>query len=348
MVYGAGLAGNDAMISIRKFLNADQRNEAAEPEPVSQVSEDLCRLSSRILASVNQFVLTGDSNAALRSRLIQVKDALRPDVGADEASLAAESVSSILAAHHASSQRAVAEQLVEAQHIFAMLNQALVVLSEGSDRDVSRLGAIQELLQRTGTMRDMASLKASLSNAVQFVKAESAKAREQAAQELGKFEIEVTNAREFLGGARLELAGRPEGVSEISDSLKSLETGEAVYLVAYLCDRLNAIVQRYGPGVADELLSRLIRERLKPVMLGNTMYRWTPSSLVAVFRRPRDADKLRNEVAELNRTPLVHKMALSGRTAVLNISPSHLIAEGVSNDPALLIKQVDIFTQAVA
>jgi hypothetical protein len=333
------------MISIRKFLHAGQGTEAAEQGPGSQFPEDLCRLSSRILGSVDQFVLTGDSSGALRSRLLEVKDALRPDLGTDEASLAAESVSSILAAHHASSQQAVAEQLVEAQHIFAILNQALVVLSEGSDRDVSRLGIIQESLQRTATMRDMASLKASLSNTVQFIKAESAQARETAAQELGRFETEVTNAREFLGSARLELAGRPEGLSEIADSLKSLEPGEALYLVAYLCDRLNAIVQRYGPGVADELISRLIRERLKPLMPGNTMYRWTTSSFVAVFRRPRDADKLRNEVAELNRTPLVHKMALSGRTAVLTISPSHLVAEGVSDHPGLLIEQIDIFTQ---
>jgi len=332
------------MISIRKFLNAEQRNEAAEPGPGSHFSEDLWRLSSSILACVNQFVLNGDSSAALRSRLLVVKDSLRPDLGADEASLAADSVSSILANHHASSQRAVAEQLVEAQHIFAMLNQALVVLSEGSDRDVSRLGAIQDSLQRAATMRDMASLKASLSSTVQFIKAESAQARETAALELGKFETEVTSAREFLGSARLELAGRPDAVCEISDSLKNLEPGEALYLVAYLCDRLHAIVQRYGPGVADELISRLIRERLKPVMPGNTIYRWTSASLVAVFRRPRDADKLRSEVAELNRTPLVHKMALSGRTAVLTISPSHLVVEGLSDHPDLLIEQIDKFT----
>lgn len=332
------------MISIRKYLNAEQKKPTGDAGPA--VAEDLCILSSAILDCINQFVLTGDANESPRSRLVQVKEALRPDLTPDEAARAAESVSSILAAHQAFTQRAAAEQLTEARHIFEMLNQALVVLGEGNERGFSRLFTIQESLQRASKMRDMSSLKASLAETVQFIHTESAGARETAAQELGRFETEVASARAFLGASRLELAGRPEGVSEISDSLKNLVPGEALYLVAYLCDRLNAVTQRYGPGVADELISHLIRERLKPVMPENTLYRWTPSSLVAVFSRPRDADKLRSEVANLNRTPLVHRMALGGRTAVLTLSPSHLVAEGLSGPPSALIEQVDKFTLA--
>ena len=332
------------MISIRKYLNAEQKKPAEDA--YSHFAEDLCRLSSGILDCISQFVLSGDANESPRSRLLQVKEALRPDLKLDEAVRAAESVSSILAAHHSFAQRAGVEQLAEAQHIFGMLNQALVVLGEGNERGFSRLCTIQESLQRASKMRDMPSLKASLAETVQFIHTESAGARETAALELGRFETEVASARAFLGATRLEMAGRPEGVNDISDSLKSLVPGEALYLVAYLCDRLSAVTQRYGPGVADELISHLIRERLKPVMPENTLYRWTPSSLVAVFSRPRNAEKLRSEVANLNRTPLVHKMALGGRTAVLTLSPSHLVAEGLSGSPSALIEQVDRFTLA--
>jgi carotenoid cleavage dioxygenase-like enzyme len=76
------------------------------------------------------------------------------------------------------------------------------------------------------------------------------------------------------------------------------------------------------------------------------MFRWTASSLVAVFSRPRDAEKVRKEVADLNKTPLVHKIVLSGRTAVLTISPSHMVAEGSGSAPDLLVEQVDRFTLA--
>jgi hypothetical protein len=336
------------VISIRRYLNTEQRNQAAGPEPDSHSPAELCALLAGVLECISQFVLTGEANEAPRSRLLEVKEALRPDLKPEEAARAAESVSSILAAHHAFSQRAGVAQLVEAQHIFGMLNQALVVLADGNDQGFSRLFKIQESLQRTAKMRDMPSLKASLAETVQFIETESANARETAARELGRFETEVASGRAFLGATPLELAGRPEGVTEIAESLKSLIPGEALYLLAYLCDRLSAVTQRYGPGVTDELISHLIRERLKPVMPENTMYRWTPSSLVAVFSRPRDAEKLRSEVAKLNRTPLVHKMTLGGRTAVLTLSPSHLVAEGLSGPPAALIEQVDRFTRSGA
>ena len=336
----------NAMISIRKYLNGGSRNEASEPNPDSQFSESLCSLLSGILDGINKSVLTGPEGEALRSKLIEVRAGLRPDLMAEEASLAGESVSSVLTAHQLSVQRAGVQQLLEAQHIFSMLNQALVVLAEGNDRGFSRLATIQESLQRAATMRDMASMKTSLTDTVKFIKTEAIQARETAAREQGRFEAEVTRAREFFGGTRLELAGRPEAVTEISDSLQHLLPGEALYLVAYLCSRLNAVTQRYGPGVTDELISHLIKERLKPVLPGNTMYRWNESTLVAVFSRPRDTEKVRKEVAGLNRTPLVHKMALGSRTAVLTISPSHLVVEGLSGPSAVLIEQVDRFAQA--
>jgi hypothetical protein len=299
--------------------------------------------SSRILTSIGQFVLNGDTSAELRGKLLQVQETLRADLKPDEMSLAEESVSSILAAHQESLRREGVEQFLETQHLFAMLNQALAILAQGNERGVSRLATIQESLQRTATMRDMASLKASLSDTMQFIKTEFAEARKTAVEELGKFEMEVRSARESLGSTRLELAGRLEGVSEISTSLMNLIPGEALYLVAYLCDRLPAVTQRYGPEVAEELVCRLIMERLKPVAPENTMYRWTSSTLVAVFRRARDAVKLQKEVADLNRTSLVHKMAIGGRIAVLTVSPSHLVVEGIGGSPASLVEQIDKF-----
>jgi hypothetical protein len=333
------------MISIRKYLNSSRKDEGG-PEPQLLLSENLCKFSAAILDSIHQFVLTDDAGKARRSQILQLRDSLRADWNAEEAAQAASQVSSILSVNQSSAKRAGVEQLLEAQHILAMLNQALVVLAEGSDRGVSRLATIQESLQRVSIMRDMSQMKASLAETVDFIRTEAAQARETATQELGKFETEVSTARGFFGGTRLELAGRPEGVAEIADSMKHLEDGEALYLVAYLCDRLNAVTQRYGPDVAEELVCRLIKERLKPVIPGNTMFRWTASSLVAVFSRPRDAEKVRKEVADLNKTPLVHKIVLSGRTAVLTISPSHMVAEGSGSAPDLLVEQVDRFTLA--
>jgi hypothetical protein len=92
------------------------------------------------------------------------------------------------------------------------------------------------------------------------------------------------------------------------------------------------------------MIFRLIRERVQPLVCAGDTYRWTPSSLVAVFQREVPLDELRREVATLNRTPVVHRVSLGNRTAVLTMAPSHLVAEGAPGSAEKLIQQVDRFT----
>src|ERR1035438_10863781 len=146
------------------------------------------------------------------------------------------------------------------------------------------------------------------------------RSQESSTQELARFEQEVNKTREFLGSTRLELAGRPEGVIRIAESLESVAPGEGLYLVAFLLDRLQSFIQRYGPAVAEEVVFRLIKERLQPVAAGNPTFRWTASSLVAVFSRARDLAALRSKVSDLNSTPLVHRIVVGNRTAVPRFS----------------------------
>ncbi len=336
------LLADGAMISIRKYL---YRDAGGGREPVEQGSSDaLGSLLSGVLEGINQYVLTGDACGPQREEIKQIKETLLPDWTAEGALQAQTAVSRILAEHGDAVQRSATTLTVEMQHIFAMLNQALFVLSEGRDRSVDRLNKIQDSLSRTSMIQDIVALKSRLAETVRFIEAESVEAHESAARELARFETEVSKTREFLGRTRTELAGRPEGIRKIEHSLTKVIPGEALYLVAFRFDRLHAVAQRYGPAVADELIFRLIKERLEPIAPGDTAYRWTPSSLVAVFHRLRDLTALRTEVAHLNSAPLVHRIALGNRTAVMTVTPSHLVAEGVSESADPLVEQVDQFT----
>lgn len=331
------------MISIRKYLYGAFEN--AEAAPHSDATEGMHVFSSAVLNAIQQFVLTGDNSEPLRSRLAALRNSLSTGWQPEESIEAGAAVSAILAEYRESIQRTAVSQTIEMQHIFAMLNQALIILAEGRDRSVSKLNQIQESLQRTSMIQDIVDLKWSLAETVRFIKQESAEAHSAATQELARFDAEVGRAREYLGSSRTELGGRPEGVNQILEWSKNVAPGDAVYVVAFLFERLQSVVQRYGPAVADELIYRLIKERVQPVAPAHTTYRWTSASLVAVVRRPRDLEALRTEVSELNEGPLVHRVALGSRMAVLTVTPSHLVAEG-DPDPAALIEQVDRFTGA--
>lgn len=327
-----------SITSIGKFLTSSGTPQAGRPE-----SGVLHSCSIGIIECISRTVFSGDNCAHLRSQLSQLQDALTPDLKPQEASRVLGLLSGLLEEYRSTSRQAALAQTVEVQHIFAMLNQALIVLSDGRDSSVARLNKIQASLQQTSMIQDIVALKSSLADTVKFVQAESAQARAAVSEELSQFETEVVKAREFLGSTRGELAGRPEGVRRISEGLMNLLPGQALYAVVYLFDRLTAVKQRYGLEVAEELIFRIIKERLQPVATANTTYRWNSLSIVGLFERTRDLGALRLQVANLNRIPVVHRIALGNRKAVLTVTPSHLVAEGHS-DPSLLVTQLDEFT----
>jgi hypothetical protein len=43
------------------------------------------------------------------------------------------------------------------------------------------------------------------------------------------------------------------------------------------------VAERYGPPIADELLFRLINERMRPLAPAGAVFRWTSSSVVTAF-----------------------------------------------------------------
>ncbi len=332
------------MISIRKYLYGESAKTGTAAAGTAGAADALQALALGLLDCILEQALSGEFRDSTHSQLTQLKGAIRPGCTAEEASQALETVGRLLAQQRAAAQSKSVSQAVEMQHIFAMLNQALIVLAEGKDRSVARLNRVQESLQQACMIEDIVALKYSLADTMRFITTESLHTQQSCDETLSRFETEVTKTRKFLGSSRLDLPGRPEAISLITDSLMNVVETERPYLVAYLFDRLQAIQQRYGPAVAEEVIFRLIKERLQPVAAGSAMFRWTSSSLVAVFYRQQDLTALRTEVTKLNSTALVHRIALGNRTAVLTVKPSHLVAEGVPGHPNLLIEGVDQFT----
>lgn len=333
------------MISIRKFLDARGQSISEDDRP-ADATESLFRLLTGVLQDIGRHVLAGEDSRALRGRLEEVEGQLGPDTRPEAAGEAGRLIAEILAEHGAGSRQRSVAQAVEMQHIFATLNQALIALVEGKNQSVSRLTKIQASLRQASMIEDIVALKSSLEETVQFVQRESVKAQEASEKELGQIEAEVTRAREVLGSSRLELAGRPEGVKRITEWSSVVLPGQSLFVIAYHLDRMQAITQRYGPAVCDEMICHLIRERIQPVAPADTTYRWTHSSLVALFRRPPGLAPIQAELANLNRNPVIHRIALGNRTAVLTLAPSHLVVEGSPEAPDALVREVDRFTHA--
>jgi uncharacterized protein YfkK (UPF0435 family) len=310
---------------------------------------DLCQalfnLLCGLLESVNRCVLAGDSYADHRGELDHVSDSLVRAESANEIAEAGSGVSRILTKYRVDSQRAAVAQVIEVQNILAMLNQALIVLSEGSDRSVSRLTHVQSMLERTRKLRDIMEMKNALADTVAFVQKEAAESRKTVTEELQRLHGELGRARESIGHAGAGLPGRNEGVAAIAEAIHNLADGCQLYLLAYACSLLPSLAQRYGNPITEELVFRVVRERVQPVARA-TVYRWTVSSLVTVFDRQCDLSVVTNEVNELNRSPVVHRVILGNRTAVLTMGTASLVLECSGRSAEELVHELDEFIES--
>ena len=331
------------MISIFKHLY-EGAGDRANPEPA--FAADLCQLSLSILESIGRHVLTGDSSEAFRRRLDAAKGSLQTDPVPERLLETAGLVTATLADHQAAAQDAAIAQAVEVQHIFGMLNHALIVLAEGRDRSVSRLSEIQKSLHQASRIKDIVAMKSALIDAVKSVEEESVQARETVSTELLRLEAEVSKARTLMEARRTPMAGRDRGIEAIVRGAADLAPGQALYVICYLCCRFPAFATRYGAAIADEMLFRMIKERLLPFAAIHACFQWSPCSIVGVAQRPQDLAAIQLEAGNLNQAALVHRIALGNRVAVLTLAPSHLVVQVQPNNPAAVIEQLDIFTGA--
>ena len=175
------------MISLRKYLDAASRKRAEASEPSACDCDSLSRFSSSLLDTIQTEVLVGEDCDSWRAQLVQLSDSLRADWSLEEQSAAAGTARRVLAEHRASTQQSNAQQATEIQQIFATLNQALIVMSEGKERTVSRLNTIQDSVRRASMINDIVALKSALTATVEFIKQEAAQAHEAGTREIDEF-----------------------------------------------------------------------------------------------------------------------------------------------------------------
>lgn len=337
-------ARRDRFVSLRRFLDADP--VAAARRQGQSGAEPLLRLASGLIEAIEQYVLCGAEHSALHAELRAATSQLSAEISLDETATLGQAITRILAQYSSAAQRKSANVTIEVQNILGILNQTLMSFASGSERSGALLHRIQEKLQQTAQAKDLNAVKTGLAQTMQFVREESLREQQASSKELADLESELGRARRFATASRASLQGRPEGVRHIRHEIAIVPSELALYLLAYRFDRLEAMAQRYGVDAAEELIFRVISERVQPLATSSVSFRWTSSSLVAAFQRARDLPRVVAEAAALNRTPLQYRLPLGSRTALLTIQPSHLVGEAEGDSPDPLIAEVDAFTGA--
>ena len=329
------------MISIRKYLmNAAESNQVE----TSLLTGDLLDLCSSLLGGIDQHVLGQKHVRNLRLQCAELCKTLTPAVDSEDIKRIRLGASDILTEYGRVTQQMTSSAVEETLHMVGMLNQALIVLARRSERSVSRLKAIQTSLEESSHFEDILSLKSSLTETMAFVQQEAVLERQAAAKEMDSLQQDVTRTRGMLAVIGSSLSGREEGIRGITEAVRSAPAEKAIYLEAFLIDRLQGVTQRYGPEVAEELMLLLLKERVQPLAPAGAIYRWTSASFVVAVLRDRATPAGHTETATSNHRPLVHQFLVGNRTAVLNVTPSHLVSEVTGGSIDTFMDVLDRFT----
>jgi len=337
------------MVSIRKYLDMPPlRRAEPEDDDVGELPDRalLRELADRLLAHVAGYVLADGGGETRLAELERARACLRGMQFNKEEVAGIENAVHGALADKASHDKALAERIARETHqVIGVLNDALKALAGGSQRASARFGRIQESLQRTSRMRDIAGLRSSLAQVIELIREESEREREQAARDLAAFESRVVVAQRGLRSVGSPALGdRAGAICRIAQELRNLEPGVFLYAAAIRISKFEAIAQRYGVESVDEIFAQFTRELIQPLAAATTSFRWSPRSLIGLFQSSDDLQIMQSRLAEMTRTPRVHQMALGSRTASLRIGLSHLIVLLLPETLDSLVAEIDRFS----
>jgi len=149
-------------------------------------------------------------------------------------------------------------------------------------------------------------------------------------------------------GSRADpITGLPERPAAEAALVAAVKTGNPVYAVLFVLERLDLINSRFGREVGDQVLS-FLREHIaqslsKPVRL----FRWTGPALIAIVEREVDAQALREELNRILPLKLSKTVMVSNRPVLLAVSSNWMLFAAHEVRPfQQLLRDIDSFVQA--
>jgi hypothetical protein len=195
-------------------------------------------------------------------------------------------------------QRETRDQL-ESKHteeihdIVVMFHRAVAALTQGSRRNLGRLGTLEQNLDQASRLGDLTSVRARLGNVLEFIRAEQEEEKAQAASVVEKLQkefqaIEVPGAEGATG-----LSGKDLAVATLRRNWGPGMMAAVVHL-----DQIRSVAERHGLETAQRLISEILAQVAGRVDVPYTVYTWDLSSVLLVFEGVSDSGQVRGLIRQ--------------------------------------------------
>jgi GGDEF domain-containing protein len=333
------------LISLRKYLEN-------RPE---QVTDALLRAILLLLEAIDCHAISGDSAgyARFRQDIASVRERLAGTPPAYEILVLAGKTAKSLEEYNDRTGKLVGQQRAELQAMVAMLTNAMGAVAAGSQTAIARLLEIEDELQGTTQLEDLQTARIRMSECLHGLHAEIGRQKLESTQQLTRLKVAIARSKDAAAfGTSLEsradpitgLPERPAAEAALADAVK---TGNPVYAVLFVVERLDLINSRFGREVGDQVLS-FLREHIaqslsKPVRL----FRWTGPALIAIVERDVAAPALSNELSRILPRKLSKTVMVANRSVLLALPSNWMVFAAHEVHPfQQLLRDIDSFVQA--
>lgn len=281
-----------SFLTLEKFLHVEETSETVSPasvladggEAASGQDQGYFELAHKLMVSVERSVLVGEATVDLATELRKLREDLHQHATAEELNRAVARFDTSLQTFRNRLYRADQERAEGFRNVLGILNEAFGYVSSGSERSGSRLKHLESSLQRAVRCEDLHALKTQLSDTLVYIRQQSeldAKANSGALLSLNRHILLAQRTANRFGSS---LSERSEAVKDLAEASTAIPGGTPYYVAAFTADVANSLRSRHGSEVGDTLLEEVAQRALRPAIAESKIYRWTDSSLVAIWQ----------------------------------------------------------------
>lgn len=330
------------MISIKKFLTADNRDAA-------DVNEANGRMAHLLLQAIGLHAVEGEQADY---------DTFRVTIADLETSLAQESSPSNILVTTGAAIKALQDynrrtslyiraRSLELQTIVGMLTNAMGQITTASQTSIERLQDLHRQIGQAVVMEDMRTVKLRLSECLESMRVESDRQRVESVRVVAKMQLGLKKAQEPRAeeeNAELDLlTGLPLRRGAELAMRRGCEQRTHACAALFVLDRIQAINTRFGYSLGDQIMMIFLKHISRGLSGQDVFFRWGPEAFVAVLRRSESGEQVRRELARFLTSRLEETFEVGSRSVTLPIVSTWMVIPLYESSFDQILKKLDGF-----
>jgi GGDEF domain-containing protein len=308
------------MVSIKQYLNG------------TSLEISLRQAVALLVGKIGECAVEDDPEELdnFRGEISGVRDALTPDLPAENLLILAGSAVETLEAYNRQVTRTIVRKDSAYQTIIRMFQDALVKIAGENAECVQNLRSMNEEWESGAGFRNPPSLKLQLNNCLDAILEGFERERAASKALIEKLQIQVESLRPSApASSRRQVDGatgllRRTGLLPRNDCTaairEAIDRGTRHYAVVMVVNRFQPISARLGSEAGDWMLARFGAFVESQLQVSDQMFRWSGAGVVAILERQQSFDQIRVVVRRILDNPLQETWDSAGRSVLIPLS----------------------------